>query len=571
MPNICQGTPAAAIFSEVCTALDPNPQAHLNFIRYRMDQCKRTHKLCCAPLLNNGEKPEMPTRLIDLGVPEDSKAARLIITASCGVQAPYLALSYCWGTGMQSTICLRDNNFEQLQLCIDEHTLPKTHKDTFQLARDLGFRYVWIDALCIIQGNHEDWAYQSTRMSHVYGNAALTIIAGRAMDCREGFLENRWRPAADPCAIPFCYEASRSKLPYPVNGASGIGHIWVSLNRKVTDGPVDKRGWCFQEKMLSQRMLVFGEEQLNFTCSTLRIWEDGEVSRPGVFQIRNNTNHKYSKAGLDPKILARGLQEVSDEEQTRRWLIFWYNEVQWHYASKDFTSDGDVFAAISGVAQMMKPKIRSRYLAGIWEVDMVRGLLWTSYSQFHPRRRKLTTIPLPKSDSALPTQVIPPGVPSWSWVAIQGRSKVHSAERYEMKYDESNWLVRPNNNGRWTRDTACHATAAQIHGCQLEFFGRPRRTKCLRRSRRGTALTLTAVIEDGDSHGPGDPNHVVAEGMIDIREDIVDDCWSLALTRKEGLVLARDEDGRFRRIGIMTTIKDLEWMMSAPEEEVYLI
>lgn len=205
---------------------------------------------------------------------------------------------------------------------------------------------------------------------------------------------------------------------------------------------------------------------------------------------------------------------------------------------------------------------------------MVRGLLWKPFFRYPTRRRNITTVCRPQSGNGLPTQAISPGIPSWSWAAIQGRSRTDCLGRNEINYHESNWLVRPKYNGRWTRDTACHATAAQIHGCQLELFGRPRRAKCLRNGRH--RITLTAVMEDrtgremGNGHALGDPNHVVSDGAIDICEDIVDNCWSLALTRKEGLVLVRDEDGRFRRIGTMT-IKDLEWMISSPEEEVCII
>ncbi|KAI8946187.1 hypothetical protein F4801DRAFT_565610 [Xylaria longipes] len=124
-----------------------------------MNECQTRHKLCSLSFFNSGPRAELPTRLIDISSKSQDKKPiiRLITTRTLEIRAPYVALSYCWGKSMQSSSCLRESNLQDLHSCIDEKELPKTHRDTFQLARDLGFRYVWIDALCIVQGNSEDW------------------------------------------------------------------------------------------------------------------------------------------------------------------------------------------------------------------------------------------------------------------------------------------------------------------------------------------------------------------------------------------------------------------------------
>ncbi|TGJ87428.1 hypothetical protein E0Z10_g1394 [Xylaria hypoxylon] len=305
----------------------------------------------------------MPTRLIDIGESQDRKHARLVITRTSEIQAPYLALSYCWGAGVKLTTALRDDNLQELQSYIIEEELPKTHRDMFQLARDLGFRYIWIDALCIVQGNEEDWAYESKRMAQVYGNAALTIIAGRAADSRDGFLENRCRPITGPCAIPFYDEDISQKLAL---GETEMGNIWISLPRSVKFGPVSERGWCFQESLLSSRALVFGEEQLRFHCQELEIQEGGGVGRPLPYRIRNPYDESYAS---NPDSKPLGFQKLDDQELARRWLIFWYREVLGLYTIRKLSNPTDVLAAISGMAQIAKARIRSRYLAGLWEAD----------------------------------------------------------------------------------------------------------------------------------------------------------------------------------------------------------
>jgi hypothetical protein len=59
--------------------------------------------------------------------------------------------------------------------------LPRTLQDSIMIVRFLGFDYVWIDCLCIIQDDKADWAREASRMADVYWNAALSIAASSSM------------------------------------------------------------------------------------------------------------------------------------------------------------------------------------------------------------------------------------------------------------------------------------------------------------------------------------------------------------------------------------------------------
>ncbi|KAI0441779.1 heterokaryon incompatibility protein-domain-containing protein [Xylaria telfairii] len=570
------GTPAARVFSETWTTTDRNPEAHVDFARHWMDECHTHHKLCSSPFFDSGPGTEMPTRLIDVS----GDTVRLVTAPA---QAPYVALSYCWGKSMQATTSLRPSNLQALHIQISEAELPKTHTDAFAFARVLGFRYVWIDALCIVQGDAQDWARESRRMALVYGNAGLTIIAGRAADSRDGFLANRLRQATQPCAIPFYDEEATRGFTGGKNGEAA-GSIWVSLPRSSLEGPVAERGWCFQESMLSQRAVIFGEEQLHFQCRELRVREDGGVKRALPYRIRNAADRKYSSLPVNAGF---GGSSVDDErEVTRRWLIFWYDTMLRDYTKRSLTNASDIFAALSGMAQVAKTKIRSRYLAGLWECDMVRGLLWrpwharslVPWSQAMCERR----VPTPHTGQ----EEVPP---SWSWAAVRGQVQVNAVNRKEMEYHESNWLVRPkyeNVGCRWTRDPTCHATEVHIRSCELEFFGRPRRVRCepyqhpseldmtmpdevkVKKTRQRAAMVF--LTPDEIVAAPGEANHTVARALFDVVEERVSNCWCIPLTKKAGLLLLRDEDGRFRRLGTME-VRDLDWMMAGREEEICLV
>jgi hypothetical protein len=115
---------------------------------------------------------------------------------------------------------LQEIRFEQL---------PKTLQDSLMIARYLDFDYIWIDCLCIIQDDREDWNREAARMADVYLNAALTIAASRSPDCNDGFLSE-----CDMASwVPICFEDAEGSfeliiMPSP-DGRPGYGPLPVRL------------------------------------------------------------------------------------------------------------------------------------------------------------------------------------------------------------------------------------------------------------------------------------------------------------------------------------------------------
>jgi hypothetical protein len=65
-----------------------------------------------------------------------------------------------------------------------QHSIPwdrlsKTFRDAILVTRELGLQYLWIDSLCIIQDDANDWAIESAKMANVYGDAHLVRSHGR--------------------------------------------------------------------------------------------------------------------------------------------------------------------------------------------------------------------------------------------------------------------------------------------------------------------------------------------------------------------------------------------------------
>ncbi|KAJ4138629.1 hypothetical protein NW768_002479 [Fusarium equiseti] len=99
--------------------------------------------------------------------------------------SPYVALSYRWG-GLDPVWQTTTKNLDRRQDEFSINDLPKTLSDAVNVTRDLGFRWIWIDSLCIVQDNKDDWAREAVKMASIYQNAIVTIAADSSQDAKAG-------------------------------------------------------------------------------------------------------------------------------------------------------------------------------------------------------------------------------------------------------------------------------------------------------------------------------------------------------------------------------------------------
>jgi hypothetical protein len=144
-----------------------------------------------------------------------------------------------------------------------------------QLALKLGFRYIWIDSLCIIQDDAEDWEVQSALMSEIYQNAVLTLAATSSTGDNEGCSPRNVHHASAleitlPDDVGACRIAVRRPLEhFDVQTADGL----------ITHFPLLTRGWAFQERLLSPRVLHICESELVWECREATSCECGGLSQ----------------------------------------------------------------------------------------------------------------------------------------------------------------------------------------------------------------------------------------------------------------------------------------------------
>ncbi|OAX31577.1 hypothetical protein K503DRAFT_72301, partial [Rhizopogon vinicolor AM-OR11-026] len=141
----------------------------IDLLKRWIHTCENEHRDICEKVWWRGPEDVLPesVRVVDV--------ARMAI-----VPAPptcrYVALSYVWG-GSGEGYWTTKANLQQRSIPggLDIDMLPGTISDTIQLVRQLDERYLWIDALCIVQDDSDDKAVQIGVMELIYGSSTFTV------------------------------------------------------------------------------------------------------------------------------------------------------------------------------------------------------------------------------------------------------------------------------------------------------------------------------------------------------------------------------------------------------------
>lgn len=316
------------------------------------------HKSCQSPT-----EAYLPSYIVDVD-PPGQQGCRLVRTNGQW-KGRYAALSYVWGVPLsEQPVYLSRDSEEKLKRGILEAELPLTLKDTVHVLRKLRIRYLWVDALCIVQDDDAIKRVEIGKMHNIFGNAFLTIQASRAKSIREGFLHER--PSS---SLP------RQKLRY--NDASSQEPAFIYMRAApVTyqEGPVGTRAWCFEEGVLSQRVLQYGPECTAYDCFAGRQCDNGMWSKQG----------RYTSSGPNffyPGPWYHGMRVPNTErvkDPRMNILVRWYYALDYYYTPRFLTKERDRLPAIAGVARRIQVDVGGDFLAGLWSSDILWGLMWSS-------------------------------------------------------------------------------------------------------------------------------------------------------------------------------------------------
>ncbi|KAK4580535.1 hypothetical protein LTR86_000738 [Recurvomyces mirabilis] len=284
----------------------------------------------------------------------------------------FIALSYTWmSLSLDEQLQLTCDNEADLRQpgALSTDKLPRVVKDSAELCKKLGRRFLWVDRLCIVQDDVFRKGIQIQAMDRVYRAAVLTIVA--AADSSPGI------------GLPGVTNERRTSIwSHPTLGGEAR-MVDKDFRRIISTSTWNTRGWTFQERMLSMRCLYVADDAFYFTCHRAAYQESlGQILRFS----------SEEEAIFDSK----DLDSVATIDNAAGCL-----ECCEHYSQPNLKSDTDVLDAFQGVSNVLSQRLDSRFLWGVPERYLVSAMLWT-----------------PKGD--LTRRLSRPDGPTWSCAGWRG-------------------------------------------------------------------------------------------------------------------------------------------------------
>ncbi|KAI8931875.1 hypothetical protein NX059_010779 [Plenodomus lindquistii] len=394
------------------------PQDNVGQAKKWVRTCLADHDRCRTFQEETVDSRQRPSRVLE--ITETSARLRCVMQ---NTEFEYLVLSHMWGDQHEEQIQLLESNLDKFQVNVpwDELCASAIYKEAIRITWTLGYRYLWIDSLCIIQDSDPDWQYEAGRMAIVYGNAVCNIstlfpaqsdtVTTQRTDPRD------WSPCILREATPF-RPGLYIERPRPANDLPP----WLIQS----EWPLFKRAWTFQEYLLSPRNLLVGHTNLMFQCSELFYDEllgpqgDGNGMLVNEEKSTKVTGIDFGKTRYFPSALTRVASAASLTDVPVLLFIEDWLKVFNEYRARNLTYASDRVIAFAGIARAFSHLGSLTYLAGAWKECLPLCLLWyldkkptniAMQDNNLPDASNLTYTPIIHEDVHDPTTTIP----SWSW------------------------------------------------------------------------------------------------------------------------------------------------------------
>jgi hypothetical protein len=385
-----------------------------------MHECTSSHKICSqeSTVQHNETRP---TRLLDLNsMQRDGEFGIRLIETETGSPYQYACLSHRWDVAVKGCQTTIDNSLEMLDF-IDCNQLPMNFCEAIAITRCLDIRYLWIDSLCIVQDREEDLLGELAKMGSIYQNAHLTIAAVSSPNSSDGcFMGDRW---PDTCLM----------IEHTTNGASLVGaRVLDKRGQPQSTGdfrnhyPLLTRGWVFQERLLSKRMLLCNYGELAFECVQSSCCECGSKIAPHV-------GGKNGAAAIRSMLFTRQRRllihtPTQNDASRRKTILDYWRTIVETYMQLELSYADDVLPAIAGCAQLLAVNLKLTYVAGLWKEQLSTDLLW------YVKPLRLGPYDMRPTDTT---------APSWSWASVAMRqSIVYGVVSRKQGWLKSNVLLR---------------------------------------------------------------------------------------------------------------------------------
>ncbi|KAI0437052.1 heterokaryon incompatibility protein-domain-containing protein [Xylaria telfairii] len=372
--------------------LDPD-WADLTFLR----ECKRK----C--LLTHGGKCDNPMRISPV-----TPLLLIDVQNNCLVSGneagPYVALSYVWGTsssprrfnvpiGLLQKL-KQSNGLDSLEA--QPYVSPIVRR-AIALTSLIGERWLWVDVLCVPQGDFEVAAEQINMMGAIFGGAVMTIVSadGNAESGLKGLEGISPSRELDQTIIPFGSERI-------VVGQHDI-FSWDG------DSPYHDRAWTYQEFKMSPRTIWFLDKLVSWKCQC-SVWDEERMFESSL----------YTYIDPRPKTILAGIPDVPS-----------IGHILSDYNNRQLTYPEDTLLGIQGFLSVLSRSFEGGFLYvsswyGLPETHFDRFLGWHPYWGRTNLKRRV------RSDRPNDALIGPSELPSWSWVGWQGLIDI--GVRYDATY-----------------------------------------------------------------------------------------------------------------------------------------
>ncbi|KAF8853579.1 HET-domain-containing protein [Acephala macrosclerotiorum] len=302
-----------AMFKESKTWI-PLPRAEgpierdVRVFRNCFNTCMQNHLEC-----KQKTPASRPTRLIDI-------TNMSVIRIQPGETAAYFVLSYVWGK--PPFLLLQKSNESEFAKpgSLSTQAIPQTISEAIKITRFFGGKYLWVDALCILQDDTGDKMSEIERMHEIYAQADLTIVAATGDGANSSLLD------IDP--------VFRDEGVHVIDGKRFT--VDAREMREVVEFSTwFTRGWTFQELVFSNRLLYFTPERTYFSCGVGNWSED--------FPFDDNLSVEDYKGKFfdeDPK-LGFDFQDKLDSFEN-------YSSMATRISTRNFTKESDILDACRG-------------------------------------------------------------------------------------------------------------------------------------------------------------------------------------------------------------------------------
>jgi hypothetical protein len=323
------------------------------------------------------------------------------------------------------------NNQSEFFRGIKVNRLPKTFRDAIYFARRLNSRvqYIWIDSLCIVQDDKQDWARESVQMYQIYRNSYCNISATGAVNNDEGLFFDRnpeylWEDQINlntegiPKLRSSNSETGRNfGLGLDIRRCNILdASFWA---REVDTAHINQRGWVLQERLLAPRVLHFCQGQVAWECRQIDAAECLPHGVPSMELIADDLRVRTRPKALIPEEYGPKPLNIDHLNASDTAHEDWKRIVE-RYSLHELSKQTDKLIALAGIAEMMSRQIPGIYVAGMWEKYLASQLLWRVDPVYenghfkHPSQR-----PNSKKDYQ---------APSFSWASIKAPQGIKCGE-----------------------------------------------------------------------------------------------------------------------------------------------